>query len=274
MAYATLMVHVDFDATSDARMRLAVDLSNDISATLIGIAAQGIAPVITWQGVTVGAQVTPAGYEYLEASLAGLEAQFREATRESRKPSEWRSATLPPTAFILREVRSADLVIVGRPPTYQDLYHSLDTTELLMAAGRPILIVPDEAKSLHDTCIVVAWKDTREARRAVQDSLPFLHEAERVFVAEVCEDGSRDEAHRRVSDVAHYLTRHRIKTATQVIVRNQNEAAEELIRLAQREGAGLIVAGAYGHSRLGEWIFGGVTRDLLHRSPVCCLFSH
>jgi nucleotide-binding universal stress UspA family protein len=47
-----------------------------------------------------------------------------------------------------------------------------------------------------------------------------------------------------------------------------------LIRIAKAEGADLIVAGAYGHSRLGEWVFGGVTRDLLASSPVCCLLAH
>jgi nucleotide-binding universal stress UspA family protein len=50
--------------------------------------------------------------------------------------------------------------------------------------------------------------------------------------------------------------------------------AEELVRAAESEGADLIVAGAYGHSRMREWIFGGVTRDLLHHSPICCLLAH
>ena len=75
-------------------------------------------------------------------------------------------------------------------------------------------------------------------------------------------------------DVARYLARHRITGGPQVILHRQGSGAAQLIKLAQEEGADLLVAGAYGHSRLGEWIFGGVTRDLLAQTPICCLMSH
>jgi nucleotide-binding universal stress UspA family protein len=124
--------------------------------------------------------------------------------------------------------------------------------------------------------VVVAWKDTREARRAVQDALPLLHRAETIVIAEVCErsdDVGPSQA--RLRDVAEYLARHHVAAAVAERVRPvDGTALNSLLRLAQDESADLIVAGAYGHTRLGEWIFGGMTQGLLAKSHVCCLFSH
>jgi nucleotide-binding universal stress UspA family protein len=58
------------------------------------------------------------------------------------------------------------------------------------------------------------------------------------------------------------------------MLEQKGSGAEQLIRSAQEEHADLLVTGAYGHSRLGEWIFGGMTRELLAASPICCLMSH
>jgi nucleotide-binding universal stress UspA family protein len=136
------------------------------------------------------------------------------------------------------------------------------------------LIVPDAVASLRAEHVVIGWKDTREARRAVQDALGFLREAIRVTVVETCQSGEEAAAQEHIDDVARYLTRHRIGGGPRVIIHQEGSGAAQLIRLAQDEGADLIVTGAYGHSRLGEWVFGGMTRDLLASSPVCCLMSH
>jgi nucleotide-binding universal stress UspA family protein len=102
----------------------------------------------------------------------------------------------------------------------------------------------------------------------------MLHNATRVTIAEVCGSGDEQRVQARLDGVANYLARHRIKSDSGVIPHYEGSVAGKLITLAQDEGADLIVAGAYGHSRLGEWAFGGVTRDLLTSSPVCCLMSH
>ena len=91
---------------------------------------------------------------------------------------------------------------------------------------------------------------------------------------DVLASGAQAAALEHIDDVARYLTRHRISGGPRVIIRQEGLGAAQLIRLAQDEGGDLIVAGAYGHSRLGEWMFGGMTRDLLATSPICCLMSH
>jgi nucleotide-binding universal stress UspA family protein len=115
----------------------------------------------------------------------------------------------------------------------------------------------------------------REARRAVRDALPFLQQAESVLVVEISEEGSSvDQAAHHVKDVAGYLARHGIKIIAERVRPADVTAANALSRMIEEENISLVVAGAYGHSRLGEWAFGGVTRDLMAESPVCCLFSN
>jgi nucleotide-binding universal stress UspA family protein len=91
---------------------------------------------------------------------------------------------------------------------------------------------------------------------------------------EACGPDDEKTALVRLGDVARYLSLHRIEGGPMVVLEQKGSGAEQLIRVAQEERADLLVTGAYGHSRLGEWIFGGMTRELLAKSPICCLMSH
>jgi nucleotide-binding universal stress UspA family protein len=75
-------------------------------------------------------------------------------------------------------------------------------------------------------------------------------------------------------DVAAYLSGHCVGVTTHLLHKPEIGTADEILRFAQRADADLIVMGAYGHSRLREWVFGGATRDILTTTPVCCLMSH
>jgi nucleotide-binding universal stress UspA family protein len=149
----------------------------------------------------------------------------------------------------------------------------VDTGAAILGAGCPFPVVP-AAVYLTAEHVVVGWKDTREARRAVRDALPSLHEAKRVTIMEICEKDQMDGARQHVDEVVPYLARHRIKAERRVEIHAHGSGADQIIALAEDEGADLPVTGAYGHSRLNEWVFGGMTRDLLTSSPICCLMSH
>jgi len=170
----------------------------------------------------------------------------------------------------LREARAADLLVIGRRRSGD----AHDPGVILLRAGRPILLVPDTARPLELRRVVVAWKDTRECRRAVRDALPLLQEAKEVLLVEVGEHEAHASSKESLADVAGYLVRHRVIVADQVWCPPGGPVAVELFKFVRDEKADLIVAGGYGHSRLGEWIFGGVTRELLAASPVCCMLSH
>jgi nucleotide-binding universal stress UspA family protein len=136
--------------------------------------------------------------------------------------------------------------------------------------------VPDRVNWLDLRSVLVAWKDTPEARRAVADALPLLRKARDVAIVEIPEQGDdRSAATAGVADVAAWLARHGVAATARVPEAVGNKtAAMQLERVAGDVGAGLIVAGAYGHSRFRELILGGVTEYLVTQSARSVLLSH
>jgi nucleotide-binding universal stress UspA family protein len=142
-----------------------------------------------------------------------------------------------------------------------------------MQIGRPLLLVPSAVKWLDLRSVLIAWKDTREARRAVADALPLLRKGKDVTVAAIVEEGDHSSAVTEATrDVVGWLSRHGISAFEQIVARN-GDAAAQLDEIAANTGAGLVVAGAYGHSRLREWALGGVTRHLVAESARCVMLS-
>ena len=147
-----------------------------------------------------------------------------------------------------------------------------DLSNLLMQAGRPVLAVPAEAESFSAERILIAWKDTREARRAVSDALPLLRRAAHVQILTV-EEGDNSQERASVSDVAQWLARHQV-TAEVVTRSGDGDISRSLEFGIAAFRPDLVVAGAFGHSRFREWILGGVTRGLLANPTISILFSH
>jgi nucleotide-binding universal stress UspA family protein len=182
-----------------------------------------------------------------------------------------------PARFVLAQARCADIVVSGgRSPAFSDAFSLASPKDLVMQAGRPLLVVPDRINWLDLRSVLVAWKDTPEARRAVADALPMLRKARDVAIVEIPEqDDDRSVVMARVSDVAAWLARHGVTATARVPEAAGTEtAAAELEKVAGDAGAGLIVAGAYGHSRFRELILGGVTQYLVTQSTRCVLLSH
>lgn len=147
---------------------------------------------------------------------------------------------------------------------------------LLLESGRPVLVVPPRCKAtMPPKRIVLAWRPTREASRALHDALPFLKMAERVDILVVNATGG-ELGHGELpgADVAAHLSRHGV--STNVVQRDSKTRSVSSIILehARESYAQMIVAGGYGHSRLREWAMGGVTRELLLTSPIPVFYSH
>jgi nucleotide-binding universal stress UspA family protein len=95
-----------------------------------------------------------------------------------------------------------------------------------------------------------------------------------VAIVEVADRQDQDQSRLHIDDVARYLTRHGVKSTKPPTPDATGSVAREIFRIAGKQKADLIVAGAYGHNRLREWLFGGITEELFQASPVCCLLSH
>ena len=273
MSFAAIMVHVDVERDSEQRIQLALGLADRFEATLIGVAGMALRPAFAAGGMVVYAEPTGTDCRQVAARLDDMGKKFC-AQGQRLKQIEWRSALDLPSELVSREARAADLIIVGSRHKRANLHDLVDPGVILLRAGRPVLVVPEIAAPLHLRRVVVAWKDTRECRRAVRDALPFLRQAKEVVVVEFGDDESKSEAKKRLADVIAYLARHQVIVADEVWRRSRGPVPTELLDLVREQNADLIVAGGYGHSRLGEWIFGGVTHELLAGIPVCCLLSH
>jgi nucleotide-binding universal stress UspA family protein len=149
-------------------------------------------------------------------------------------------------------------------------------TSLLLESGRPVLLVPPGYAWRPTKHVVVAWQAKREAARALHDAMPFLRAAESIDVLEVGEAvGEAGDGQLPGADIATHLARHGLKVRVVVHLSVAESVGASLVMHAQDTGAELIVAGGYGHSRVREWILGGVTRELLSGAcPVPILFSH
>jgi nucleotide-binding universal stress UspA family protein len=273
MSLAAVMVHVDVERDSEQRVQVALHLADRFRATLIGVAGMALRPAFSAGGVVVYADPTESDRQKVTARLEEMGAKFR-AQGERLERVEWRTALEIPNDLVAREARAADLVIVGRRRLGSDVRDLVDPGAILLRAGRPVLVVPDVITPPSLRRAIVAWKDTRECRRAVRDALPLLQQAKEVLLVEIGEADTESRVRKSLADVASYLGRHRVIVAAEVWRRARGPAATELLNFVHDENADLIVAGGYGHSRLGEWIFGGVTHELLGSSQVCCLLSH
>lgn len=273
MSYATLMVYVEADGIPEQRVRIASDLAARFDAALIGLSARAVPPPFVAEGVIIE-KYTEADIEQMRKELTKRGDWFRGVVGKG-KDIQWRTALDFPGDVLTREARCADLVIIGqRTPGRYDNFRTFDPGEVLLKIGRPTLLVAPEVASLRAEHAVVAWKDSREARRAVLDAIPLLRIAKRVSVVEVCSRDDERHALARTEDVATYLSRQGITANARPIHHQNRSDVDHLVQFALNEQADLLVAGAYGHSRLGEWIFGGMTRSLLASCPLCCLMSH
>lgn len=268
--YASIMVPMDLRPDAEKRARLATALADRFDSRLIGIAAHPIAPPLYFEAPSPGIEsAIDLGRRHAAREIAKAEAVFRKVVA-TRNRIEWRQAHAFPADFIVEQARAADLIVAERSVARGNALDPMSPNagDLVMAAGRPVLFLPPGTEFLAAKHVVIAWKDTREARRAVADAMPFLKAAEDVSVVTF---GADD---RGALDVSGYLSCHGIEA----LVRSEDVAtrtvAEKLMRIAEVDAADLIVCGAYGHSRASEWVFGGVTRDLLGHSRLCCLMAH
>jgi nucleotide-binding universal stress UspA family protein len=271
-SFATIMVHVDVVRDCEPRVQLALALADQFQTTLIGVAGLTLRPAFAAGGLVVYHEPTQDDCRAVSARLDDLGRRFR-TKGQHLKQVEWRTALELPYELVSREARAADLIIVGARHTGGNVHDLVDPGVILLRVGRPLLVVPDVVAPPQLRRAVVAWKETRECRRAVRDALPFLQRAEEILILGI-DEGQPETAKGYLSDVAGYLRRHGVVVAREVWRQARGPIAAELLHLVRDEGADLIVAGGYGHSRLGEWIFGGVTHELLASSPVCCLLSH
>jgi nucleotide-binding universal stress UspA family protein len=268
MEIRSVLVNFDISAFSPALLSTATTLATRFDAELIGFAGGEPSAVAVTDGV-VAAEVYAQERAAIEASLQTIEVLFKAGVPGSIK-TQWRGMIVHPNRALEDLARCADLVVIDGSLAHQSSSRRIDPGDLVLKLGRPLLLVG--GGELKAERIVVGWKDTREARRAVSDAMPFLKAAADVFVA-VAEERNYGAEWTSLNDVLHWLELHGVRARGEILP-SSGSAAETIMSTASKISADLVVTGAYGHSRLREWLFGGVTEELLAASPISRLISN
>lgn len=274
MTIKSILVQFELDNFSPALVTYADNLRNRFDAALIGFSACGPqSNVVSIDGTTIDGELMEAERHQIKNQLRKIEDRFHEMTAKSGR-AEWRGFVEAPTPELCREARSADLVITGSESRAGMLNYarSIDLGELILGAGRPVIIAGAGTTELKAENILVGWKDTRESRRALLDALPFLTTAKQVIVTTLGDPSDRN-TEAMLKDVVAYLAHHDCKVAFEIHP-DDGDNGHRLQELALQMNADMIVTGAFGHSRLREWAFGGVTRSLLGTRDISRFMSN
>ena len=280
MSYKDLLLNLANypDATPPAAVDVAVDFAAAIGAKLsaiaceIRIAVPGslIAPAFLNVPAMAEAEAKK-GREQAESALAAFEkAAQAKGVFEERILGRCLAPELP--GLLVEYARLRDLSIV--PAEANDFADQPNAEALIFESGRPVLLVPREPrKAFALNTATVAWDFSRPAARAVGDALPFLTRAKRVHIVTVTNE-KRIQSGRSGAELAKHLARHGVDVILETVDaagRSIHEALEAATRVHDSD---LLVMGAYGHSRLREFVLGGATRSMVTRPPLPVLLSH
>jgi nucleotide-binding universal stress UspA family protein len=186
---------------------------------------------------------------------------------------EWKERAGNNCDQTIAEAQYSDLIVFGRPAKPDDLTTN-GVSDVLVDCGRPLLFAASQASAQPLTNILIAWKETAAAARAVTAAMPLLKKAGGITIAGVAESpDDKGAIENSVRRLAAALRWHGIAAETAVL--EGENAGDVLLQAAETSfKAGLLVMGGYSHSRTREMIFGGFTRRVLHSAPVPIFMCH
>ncbi|WP_417427190.1 universal stress protein [Hoeflea sp.] len=217
-------------------------------------------------------------YEQADQRMREVGDAFKAACSTAGLSHEWRPVRSPggdSAVSALTTSRSCDLVMVRQPDRDADEDMATNIDALLFEGGRPVLFLPPSGElAAPIERILIAWDGSRESARATHDALPLLKAAKSVDIVIVDAEKLPDiDAPLAGTDIATSLSRHGIHANVTTVSKGSGSTAEAIAAQVTASNADLVIMGAYTHQRLREWLFGGVTRAFLDRTPVAVLMS-
>lgn len=279
MAFKTILTHLDGSPALTQRVTLAARLARQQQAHLVGVAPAGVAmvPGDVFLGTTAG--MLAELQSELDAAALEAASHFERVCEQIGVDSyESRPIGNVPVETLLTQARYSDLMILGQPDD-QSKSVAADRSlieHVVLGTGKPAIVVPYAGNfETMGQKVMFAWDGSREASRAAMDALPILTGAESVEVIVVNGDSAPVGRHGPVpgTDIALYLARHGVNAQVRDL-KSDIDVGNTLLSHAADTGADMIVMGAYGHSRLLEWVWGGATRTILDSMTVPVFLSH
>jgi nucleotide-binding universal stress UspA family protein len=283
MSYKTVLVSLNSFEQQKSLLQVCSVIARQNDAHVIGLYV--VPAVRVYGNLEMAAPIIVSDYhDHFEKKLQATREQFEKFIKAEGLKGEWHAvkSNFPDLVdSTVAEAKKADLVIVGHTLSQASMGEEKNILErLVMETGRPVLIVPGKGKivtfesSLTEKAII-GVNGSRESSRALFDAIPLLKNCDEVRVVWVDPYKHRDEAGEIPGvEEAALLARHGIKAVAEAMMADGRDPAEALSMRAKDLGAGLVVLGAYGHSRLREYVFGGTTRHMLLNMDVPVLMSH
>lgn len=280
MAYKTILAYFSAEDRAAALIGVATAMARRHGAHVIGLYVVPAPRVMPAVGMHIPPEVIDNQRIYFRDEATRIEALFEAALGKEDLVREWRTVEAhdPVTARVVVEhARMCDLVVTGQPDYDADSADMQNLpADLLMQAGRPILMVPNVGRyeTLGQT-VFVAWNGEREAARAVFDALPVLTRAKQVRLHWI-NPPNASHVHSAVpgAELAATLARHGVPVEAGHSVSDDISVGDEILSRLSDQGCDLLVMGGYGHSRFSEMVFGGATRHILRHMTVPVLMSH
>lgn len=279
MGYKTILVNCDTSPTTEKRIELASEIAQKNEAHLVGLFVRANVVLPAYMEAGIGPDLIVLQEKRGKEQSAAAKAIFERVAQRMGGSYEWRDTGGDVYDQTSMQARYSDLVVMGQfNPELDDPDIIPDLAEtVMMDSGRPVLVLPyiGVKGKVMGGHVLVGWNVSREASRAVVDSLPFLKAASAVTVLAVNpKSGARGHGEQPGADVAQFLARHGVKVTASYTVADDIDAGDALLSRAADVNADMMVLGAYGHSRLREMVIGGVTRKVLGTMTVPVLFSH
>jgi nucleotide-binding universal stress UspA family protein len=276
--YKTILVHVDCTERTEERIDVAIALAQRFTAHLSALAPAG-SPLLPYAGGAdaIGAYAAEVMQELTRLSEVSVERFKRKVANAGLSGFDARACEGDAVYAMRTESAYADLIVVGQtdkshptPAKPNDLPEAL-----VLGVGRPVLVVPYAGTfSSVGRRVLVLWNETREAARAVSDALPLLRSASEVHVVAFSDKRAPGSSSATLSDIGMFLSRHGANVNVAREVSAGVSIGEAALSRAADLGCDLIVMGGYGHTRLREWVLGGVSRSILDHMTVPVLMSH
>ncbi len=276
MSINNILVAYNGTETAARALRLASIIALRHDAHLTAVYAHTVPATQLQMEFYLPAAAIAVAEENEQAIEQKVEAEF-EALAAAEDPalrSEFLTVRGFPNDILAEFARTYDLVVVGQPSGASgSQYFEPNPDAIALQSGRPVLVAPRGFEQLQlSPNAIVAWDGRRAAARALSDAMDLLEEKDRITVLHI----GRDETAVRKPgcDVMTYLSRHGMHADLSVQPPGKIAISDIILNACADSGAGLLVVGAYEHSRFSEMLLGGVTRDVVARTHVPVLLSH
>jgi nucleotide-binding universal stress UspA family protein len=274
MSLKNLLVAYNGSDSTNTALTTALQMAEKFDAHLTGVLAHGGLRVHSSAGPWITQEIRELIARSAQEACAGIAKAFDErvARLERKDKIHWLDISGETDASVMQCAHFFDLIVMGQ---YEDMedeqYLALHPEVIAQQSGKPVIIVPKSHKAESPIAhAIVAWDGRRTSARALSDAMPIVETVPEVTVVSVGDLGGKSTTQ---LDIVTHLERHGV-SAKHVTLERAGTIGDTILMYCEEVDAGLLVMGAYEHSKLGEDILGGVTNQIIKTATLPVLMSH